>query len=93
MEKHFVYILECADGSYYVGSTNNVIQRVERHNVGEAASWTKNRCPVKFVYQEEHASLLSARQREEQIKGWSQQKKENLISGLWKKISKHSSSL
>ncbi len=73
-EKYFVYILECVDKSCYVGSTNNVGERLNRHNAGEAAEWTKNRRPVKVVYLEEHDSLLLARQREEQIKGWSRVK-------------------
>lgn len=86
MEKFYVYILECSDRSYYIGSTNDVQERVKRHNAGEAADWTKNRRPVRVVYQEEHPTLLLARQREEQIKGWSRQKKENLIKGIWQKM-------
>ena len=39
-DKYYVYILECVDGSYYVGSTNNVNERIERHNAGAAAEWT-----------------------------------------------------
>jgi putative endonuclease len=84
-ERFFVYILECSDRSYYVGSTNNVDERARRHNSGEAAEWTKNRSPVKVVYQEKHDSLLSARQREKQIKKCSREKKKKLISGVWKK--------
>ena len=57
-DSFFVYILEYSDGSYYVGSTNDVFTRVQRHNIGEAAGWTKDRCPVKLVYQEEHETLL-----------------------------------
>ena len=74
-ERFFLYILECIDGSYYVGSTNDVDERLKRHNAGEAAEWTRNRRPVKIVYQEQHESLLHARQREEQLKGWSRLKK------------------
>lgn len=84
-EKFYVYILECADGSYYAGSTNNVDERIERHSTGVAADWTKDRRPVMVVYQEDHDSLLEARRREEQIKGWTRSKKEKLISGIWKK--------
>lgn len=80
-EKFHVYILECADRSYYVGSTNDINERVDRHNDGTAADWTRDCRPVKVAYQEEHDSLLSAWQREEQIKGWSRAKKENLING------------
>jgi putative endonuclease len=85
-ETFFVYILKCGDDSYYVGSTNNIEKRIERHSASEAAEWIKNRLPIKIVYQEKHETLLSARQREKQIKGWSRKKKENLINGVWKKI-------
>ena len=85
-ETFFVYILKCGDDSYYVGSTNNIEKRIERHSAGEAAKWIKNRLPIKILYQEKHETLLSARQREKQIKGWSRKKKENLITGTWKKI-------
>jgi putative endonuclease len=84
-EKFFVYIVECADRSYYVGSTNDVKERVQRHNIGTGADWTKDRRPVRIVYQEEYGTLLDARRREEQLKGWSRQKKENLINGIWEK--------
>jgi tRNA/rRNA methyltransferase len=53
--------------------------------MGEAAEWTKHRRPVKIVYQEEYGSLVEARQREQQLKGWSRLKKEKLIGGSWKK--------
>lgn len=84
-EIFYVYILECIDGSYYVGSTNQLDDRLKRHNAGEAAEWTKDRRPVKIVYKESHDSLLSARKREEQIKKWTRQKKEKLIHGVWTK--------
>ena len=83
--QYFVYILECSDQSYYVGSTDDIVARLDRHNAGEAAEWTKNRRPVKIVCQEEYGSILEARRREEQIKGWTRQKKENLINRVWKK--------
>jgi putative endonuclease len=83
---YIVYILVCVDGSYYVGSTKQLEERLQRHNSGDAAEWTKNRRPVKIVYQEEHKTLLSARQREKQLKGWSKVKKEKLINGEWKKL-------
>jgi len=85
MESYFVYLLRCSDGSYYVGSTNDVEERVKRHNDGTASEWTKSRRPVALVYREEQDTLLFARRREEQIKGWSRRKKENLISGVWKR--------
>ena len=84
-EKYFTYILECSDKSYYIGSTNDLTQRIARHNTGQAAEWTKNRRPVRLVYSEEHPSLTEATRREKQIKHWSRIKKENLIRGIWKK--------
>lgn len=84
-EKYFIYILECSDKSYYVGSTDNLEKRTVRHNIGEAAEWTKNRRPVKVVYFETYDSLTEAVRRERQIKRWSRIKKENLIKGIWKK--------
>ncbi len=83
---YFVYILECFDGSYYVGCTNDVQIRAERHNNSEAAEWTKTRRPVKLVYHEPHETLQLARSRETQLKGWTRKKKENLINGIWSKI-------
>jgi putative endonuclease len=84
--KYYVYILLCKDLSLYCGSTCNLRNRIKEHNLGEAATWTKKRRPIKIVYYEIHDSLLSARRREKQIKGWTVKKKLNLISGLWKKI-------
>ncbi len=81
-----VYLLHCSDGSLYCGSTENLKNRLKEHNSGEAAVWTKMRRPVKLVYFETHDSLLSARRREKQIKGWTKQKKMNLITGVWEKI-------
>src|SRR3989338_5199276 len=82
--QHAFYILECADGTLYCGTTNNVVSRLKLHNKGTAAIWTRGRRPVQLVYFEKCDSLLSARRRESQVKGWGRQKKENLISGKWK---------
>ena len=81
----FVYLLECRDNSLYCGSTDNTIRRVYDHNAGIAAQWTKMRRPVQPVYFEIWFSLLEARRRELQIKGWSHEKKSNLINGKWGK--------
>ena len=82
----YVYLLQCRDNSLYCGSTSNLKNRIGEHNSGEAAIWTKMRCPVRLVYFENHTSLISARKREKQIKGWTISKKLNLIKGIWKKI-------
>jgi len=79
MPKGFVYILECYDGSYYTGSTNNIEKRIEEHNSGKGANHTKKRLPVKLIYLEEFQRIDDAFYREKQIQGWSRKKKEALI--------------
>ena len=76
----YVYILLCNDNSYYVGSTNDLQIRVNQHNDGIGANYTKKRLPVKLVYYEEYSSLNMAFSREKQIQGWSRIKKEALIN-------------
>jgi putative endonuclease len=49
-----MYILECADGSYYVGSTRDLERRISEHQRGSGAKYTSNRLPVKLVYGEEY---------------------------------------
>lgn len=78
-----MYILECADGSYYTGSTNNLEFRIEQHNEGEGANHTKKRLPVKLVYFEEYQRIDEAFYREKQVQGWSRKKKEALINGTF----------
>jgi putative endonuclease len=79
--KGYMYILQCADDSYYVGSTNNLDLRLLQHQAGEGANHTKNRLPVKLVYYEEYARIDQAFYREKQVQGWSRKKKEALIKG------------
>jgi putative endonuclease len=75
----FCYILECRDGSFYVGATSNFEERLARHNWGVGSKHTANRRPVKLVWQEEHASEREARGREAELKGWRREKKLKLI--------------
>ena len=77
----YCYILECSDGSYYVGVTDDPQRRLREHNQGKGSDWTSNHRPVRIVWSEEHPSLSSARQREIQIKGWSRAKKKSLVAG------------
>ncbi|MCZ7582404.1 MAG: GIY-YIG nuclease family protein [Deltaproteobacteria bacterium] len=81
MNDFYVYILRCSDGSYYVGSTSDVEQRVQAHNDGKAANFTRLRRPVVLAYTEVCESETAAVRRERQIKRWSRAKKEALISG------------
>ena len=80
-EPCFVYILKCADGSYYVGSTSDVTQRERIHNEGHGAAHTAAHGPVRMVYSEAHASWPAARKREAQLKRWTRAKKDALIAG------------
>ena len=84
--KGWVYILECSDGSYYTGITNNLARRFTEHSSGEGANHTKKRLPVKFVYIEEYPRIDYAFYREKQVQGWSRKKKEALIFGDFTKL-------
>ncbi|MFD2567576.1 GIY-YIG nuclease family protein [Pseudotenacibaculum haliotis] len=75
----YVYILECADGSYYTGSTKDISKRIRLHQGGLGANYTRRRLPVKLVYLEEFSRIDEAFYREKQIQGWSRKKKEALI--------------
>ncbi len=76
----YVYILECADGSFYVGCTNNLKKRIKEHNESKwGAHFTKIRRPVTLKYSEEFKTLKGAMHRESEIKGWRREKKLNLI--------------
>jgi putative endonuclease len=76
---HFVYIAECADGSLYTGYTNDVARRIEAHNAGRGAKYTKPRLPLKQVYAEGYATKEEALRREAQIKRLRREKKLCLI--------------
>lgn len=76
----FIYILLCKDGSFYIGSTNNVEARVMDHLNGKGGRYTRSHKPQKLVYQEELASKSDALKRELQLKKWTKAKKEALIN-------------
>ncbi|ERI14118.1 putative endonuclease [Ochrobactrum intermedium] len=76
-----VYILRCADGSYYTGLTKqNIEARLWEHNEGIYDSYTKKRRPVELVFTETYDRIVDAIVRERQIKGWSRAKKEALMA-------------
>lgn len=82
MKLYFVYILQCADNSYYTGVTNNVERRINEHNSGDDKSaYTYKRRPVTLVWQESYNDIHQAITKEKQIKGWNRKKKEALING------------
>ena len=76
----YVYILGCADDSFYVGCTNSLEKRVKQHNESKWGShYTKVHRPVVLKYSEEFKTLKEAMHRESEIKGWRREKKLNLI--------------
>ena len=77
----FVYIVRCADGTLYTGFARDPNERVNVHNSGKGAKYTRSRRPVSLVYVERCDSLSAALQRERQIKPWSRAKKEALVVG------------
>jgi predicted GIY-YIG superfamily endonuclease len=79
----WVYILLCADGTYYVGSTRDLARRVWEHNMGLGSTYTRRpgRRPVTLVWSQECEHIGEAFSLEKQIQGWSRAKREALIRG------------
>ncbi|MFC4620348.1 GIY-YIG nuclease family protein [Camelliibacillus cellulosilyticus] len=76
---YFVYILECADGTYYTGCTNDIDRRITAHQNGTASKYTRTRRPVRLVYQEWCGLKGSALSREYAIKNLTRKEKQLLI--------------
>jgi len=77
----FVYIIECADQTLYTGWTTNIEARVETHNAGSGAKYTRGRGPVKLVYSESFETKQDAMRREAEIKKLTRNEKMRLIKG------------
>lgn len=77
----WMYILECSDGSYYVGSTKYLERRLLEHQRGVGANYTSKRLPIELVYSEEYERIDDAFYREKQVQGWRRAKREALING------------
>jgi tRNA threonylcarbamoyladenosine biosynthesis protein TsaE len=77
----YIYILECADGSYYTGSTWDLDRRLWQHQNGDGANYTAKHLPVKLVYCEYADRIEDVCRREKQIQGWGRKKKQALIQG------------
>jgi putative endonuclease len=67
-ENWFVYILKCSDDTLYTGITNNVSKRIEDHEKGVGAKYTKGRSPFQLLFTEKHPNRSSASKREIEIK-------------------------
>ncbi|NCD69180.1 GIY-YIG nuclease family protein [Mucilaginibacter agri] len=84
MNQYFVYILHCADQSYYTGVTNNLERRFVEHETGiNSQCYTYKRRPLKLVFHERFENVNQAIAFEKQVKGWSRIKKEAIINGKW----------
>ena len=77
----WMYILECCDNSYYVGSTKDLKRRLSQHQEGTGSNYTYKRLPLKLVYCEEYDRVDEAFYREKQVQGWTRCKREALING------------
>ena len=77
---HYVYVLRCADDSYYTGYTTDPDRRLAEHNAGEGAKYTRGRTPVELVYLEKHDSKSDAMSREYAIKQLRRREKEQLVA-------------
>jgi putative endonuclease len=83
----YIYMLRCADGSYYVGSARRGLERrLSEHNNGVFGGYTSRRLPVELVWSEHFPDITDAIAVERQIKGWSRAKKEALIKGDYASI-------
>ncbi len=75
------YIVECSDGSFYVGSTWDLDRRLFEHNEGLGAAYTRRRRPVRLVWSAEFSSIRTAYECEKQIQGWGRAKRLAMIEG------------
>lgn len=90
-EKAYTYMVKCKDGSLYTGWTNDVEKRLQAHNSGKGAKYTRNRAPVELVYVEVFESKTEAMSREYAIKQLTRKKKEQLIEEYIQKGNGHMS--
>jgi putative endonuclease len=78
----FFYIVRCRDNSLYSGVTNNLEERIKKHNQGSGARYTASHRPVILVHSEKYGSASEAKRREFEVKSWLKVKKERLVEGL-----------
>ena len=80
----YLYIVECRDGSYYVGTTRDSLDnRIAQHNAGSFGGYTAHRRPVKLVFHQDFERIEDAIAAERQVKGWRREKKKALIAGAF----------
>ncbi|HEX5306948.1 MAG TPA: GIY-YIG nuclease family protein [Dyella sp.] len=83
----FLYILRCADGSLYIGHTDDLDRRMEQHDLGRGCAYTATRRPVKLIHAEAFETRYEALTMERRLKGWSRAKKLAYIAGNWSVVS------
>jgi putative endonuclease len=80
----YLYVLRCADGSYYVGTTRKSLElRLAEHNAGLFGGCTMSRRPATLAFAQRFDTITDAIAAERQVKGWSRAKKEAMIDGAW----------
>lgn len=90
---YYVYIVQCSDGSYYTGITNDLERRLYVHNSGmDRSCYTFKRRPVELMYHEIFTDVNNAIKWEKQLKGWSRKKKASLINEDWEELKRLSKS-
>ncbi len=90
----WVYILRCADGSYYTGHTDNLEKRIAEHHAGAINScYTFKRRPLELAFSQDFPTREEALASEQQIKGWSRKKKEAMMRGDWAEVSRLAKSI
>lgn len=82
----WVYLLRCADDSYYAGHTDNIENRIGEHQTGSYPGYTANRLPVKLAWSQECTTREEALSAEMQIKGWGRKKKEAMMRDDWEGV-------
>lgn len=85
----YLYILKCADGSYYIGTTRAALEfRIAQHNNGTFRGYTSSRRPVTLIYSEWFERITDAIECERKLKGWSRAKKEAFMRGDFAEVRK-----
>lgn len=86
-EGAFLYILRCADGSFYIGTTRTTLEiRIAQHNAGALGGYTASRLPVTLVYSQWFDRVTDAIENERKLKKWSKAKKEAFVRGDWQTL-------
>ena len=81
-----LYILECSDGSFYIGHTDDLDKRLEQHDQGKGCAYTSARRPLKLIHAQGFETRYEALAMERKLKGWSRAKKLAYMAGNWEAV-------